>query len=90
MQQSLLLRSAPIVACHFVGGIRRALFRLERGVCTLCGVDCHALVRQLQQIGKDEPAWLSHRRSIIARMAPNFMERGCATYLDKLINQVGR
>jgi hypothetical protein len=30
------------------GAIRRSLFKLERGVCQLCHVDCHALVAQLQ------------------------------------------
>lgn len=43
------------------GGIRRALFKLERGVCQLCHLDCHALVAQLQQIAKDSPHWLQHR-----------------------------
>ena len=55
-----------------------------------CGVDCHHLVRELQQIGKDEPHWLVHRRAVVAALAPKFMERGYATYLDKLLNQVGR
>lgn len=70
------------------GGIRRALFKLERGVCVVCGVDGHNLVKQLQQIGKDEPNWAATRRCIVAQHAPRFLERGYATYLDKLINQV--
>lgn len=30
---------------------RRALFRLERGVCVACRLDCHALVKRLQARG---------------------------------------
>jgi hypothetical protein len=56
----------PRCRCHadatpHTGGIRRALFKLERGVCQLCNLDCHALVAQLQQIAKDSPHWLEHR-----------------------------
>jgi hypothetical protein len=47
------------------GGIRRALFKLERGVCQLCNLDCHALVAQLQQIAKDSPHWLQHRSVVV-------------------------
>lgn len=31
---------------------RAALFRVERGVCCACGLDCHALVRDLRAIQK--------------------------------------
>ena len=30
------------------GALRRALFRLERGVCTMCRLDCHALVDKVR------------------------------------------
>lgn len=30
------------------GALRRALFRLERGVCQLCRLDCHALLQRLR------------------------------------------
>lgn len=30
---------------------RRALFRLERGVCVACRLDCHSLVKRLQVPG---------------------------------------
>ena len=30
------------------GGLRRALYRLERGVCQQCRCDCHALVERLR------------------------------------------
>ena len=32
------------------GAIRRALAKLEKGVCVMCGVDCRTLVAQLQSI----------------------------------------
>jgi hypothetical protein len=72
------------------GGIRRALFKLERGVCQSCGLDCHALVQQLQQISKDTPGWQAQRRAVVAHRAPAFLQRGCTAYLDKLLDQVGR
>ena len=31
------------------GALRRALFKLERGVCTQCGLDCHDLVNKVRQ-----------------------------------------
>ncbi|WIA10259.1 hypothetical protein OEZ85_010458 [Tetradesmus obliquus] len=68
-------------------GIRRALFRLERGVCQACRLDCHALVQQLQQISKDTPGWQAQRRAVVAHRAPAFLARGCTAYLDKLLDQ---
>lgn len=32
------------------GAYRRALFKLERGVCVLCKLDCDDLVRRLQAV----------------------------------------
>ena len=52
------------------GAIRRALFRLERGVCVKCGADCHALVQRLQGVEKGARAWEERRRSLVARLAP--------------------
>ncbi len=52
------------------GAIRRALFRLERGVCVKCGADCHALVQRLRGVEKGERRWEERRRSLIARLAP--------------------
>lgn len=43
------------------GAMRRALGKLERGVCTLCKLDCRALVRQLQCIRYKSKDWLSKR-----------------------------
>jgi len=58
---SLCYASPPPPLPPPAGGIRRALFKLERGVCQLCSLDCHALVAQLQQVAKDSPHWLQHR-----------------------------
>ena len=35
---------------HSGGNLRRMLFRLERGVCVQCGLDCHALVTSLRYV----------------------------------------
>eukprot|EP00049_Salpingoeca_infusionum_P012856 m.238807 g.238807 ORF g.238807 m.238807 type:complete len:519 (-) comp15288_c0_seq57:417-1973(-) len=32
-------------------GVRRALYELERGVCQLCDLDCHALYQQVNALG---------------------------------------
>lgn len=80
--------SSATVLLMLPGGIRRALFKLERGVCQACRLDCHALVQQLQQISKDTPGWQAQRRAVVAHRAPAFLARGCTTYLDKLLDQV--
>ena len=33
------------------GALRRALFKLERGVCVLCKLDCHDLVKRVRWAG---------------------------------------
>lgn len=43
------------------GSIRRALFKLERGVCQACGLDCHALVVQLQATRRGTADWRRKR-----------------------------
>eukprot|EP00775_Hariotina_reticulata_P011000 gene11000-11154_t len=68
-------------------GLRRGLFKLERGVCQMCRLDCHQLVQQLQAVSRDAPHWAAHRRAVIAALAPSFLAWGCRTLLDKLINQ---
>jgi len=32
------------------GAMRKALFRLERGVCQMCKLDCHALLQSLRLV----------------------------------------
>ena len=54
------------------GAIRRALFRLERGVCVKCRADCHALTQRLQGVEKGSRGWEARRRSLIARLAPRY------------------
>jgi len=46
------------------GPIRRELFRLERGVCTLCRLDCHGLLQQLQAIRRRARTALRCRSSL--------------------------
>uniref|UniRef100_A0A1D2A8V2 DNA annealing helicase and endonuclease ZRANB3 n=1 Tax=Auxenochlorella protothecoides TaxID=3075 RepID=A0A1D2A8V2_AUXPR len=69
------------------GAIRRALFRLERGVCTnpQCKLDCHALVTRLQIIEKGSAGWEQRRREVLQRLAPSFLHHGNKTLLDSLI-----
>ncbi len=43
------------------GAIRRALGKLERGVCTMCGLDCRALVAQMQCIRVSSKDWQAKR-----------------------------
>ncbi len=38
------------------GALRRALFRLERGVCQLCRLDSHALLQRLRRAARPASA----------------------------------
>ena len=44
-------------SCTHAGAIRRALGKLERGVCVTCKLDCRALVAQLQCIRYKSKDW---------------------------------
>ncbi|KAL4428086.1 hypothetical protein ABPG75_002175 [Micractinium tetrahymenae] len=66
---------------------RRALFRLERGVCVKCRLDCHALVKRLQAVEKGSRDWEEQRRRIIAARAPRLVERGYKAHLDLLVHR---
>ena len=52
------------------GAIRRALFRVERGVCVRCRADCRALVLRLRAVEKGSRDWEARRRALIAEYAP--------------------
>jgi hypothetical protein len=54
---------------------RRALFALERGVCVLCRLDCHALVKRLQAVEKGTRGWEAARRRIVAQHWPRLLVR---------------
>ncbi|KAK9812930.1 hypothetical protein WJX72_005929 [[Myrmecia] bisecta] len=69
------------------GALRRAVFRLERGVCTLCKLDCHDLVQRLRTIEKGSHKWEEKRRQRVAKLAPNFCKPGFKAYLDRLVKQ---
>lgn len=66
----------PLHAIPNAAAIRRALFKLERGVCTMCQLDCHALVAQLQAIRQGSPDWVAKRKLVLQRMAPRWAEPG--------------
>ncbi|PRW44334.1 DNA annealing helicase and endonuclease ZRANB3 [Chlorella sorokiniana] len=66
---------------------RRALFKLERGICVSCRLDCHTLVKRLQAVEKGSRGWEEQRRRIIAARAPRFMARGYKAYLDALVRR---
>ncbi|XP_030531053.1 DNA annealing helicase and endonuclease ZRANB3 isoform X3 [Rhodamnia argentea] len=60
------------------GFLRQELFRIERGVCTNCQIDCHQLVKCLK------PLSVENRRYYIKRQAPNLASR--KKLVDKLVN----
>ena len=73
----LRLRSVRSVQCESKyalqtsgGAIRRALFKVERGVCVRCKADCRGLVQRLQAVEKGSRGWEARRRTLIAEYAP--------------------
>ncbi len=52
------------------GAIRRALFKVERGVCVRCKADCYRLVQRLRAVEKGSRGWEGRRRALIAEYAP--------------------
>ena len=52
------------------GAIRRALGRLERGVCCQCGLDCRTLVSDLQSIRQGTKNWQERRLQLISSRFP--------------------
>jgi len=63
-----MLPCAPAQASS--GAIRRALGKLERGVCCMCGVDCRSLVAMLQSIRHGSKEWQERRLALIAQRFP--------------------
>ncbi|GAQ80637.1 SNF2 domain containing protein [Klebsormidium nitens] len=47
---------------------RRRLFELERGVCSMCNLDCHKMVTTLKGLSNEQ------RRKSILEMAPAFLD----------------
>nr|TKS00856.1 DNA annealing helicase and endonuclease ZRANB3 [Populus alba] len=58
--------------------LRQELFEIEHGVCTICQLDCHQLVRTIK------PLSLERRREYIEEVAPNVASQ--KKLLDKLAN----
>ncbi|KAK9114348.1 hypothetical protein Syun_021145 [Stephania yunnanensis] len=59
--------------------IREELFKIEHGVCRLCKLDCHKLVRSIK------PLSVASRKSYIEKIAPKFTNY--KKIFDKLIQQ---
>ncbi|KAK9866369.1 hypothetical protein WJX84_005962 [Apatococcus fuscideae] len=67
------------------GAMRRALFRLERGICQTCKLDCHALVGRIRTIEKGTDGWEPRRRRLLLDLAPTFGQHGAKAYTDRLV-----
>jgi hypothetical protein len=52
------------------GAIRRALGKLEHGVCVACGVDARGLVCALQSIRLGASDWEARRRDVVRQRFP--------------------
>ncbi len=75
LQQTHFLYCGPRCECTYYlkassGAIRRALGKLERGVCTMCKLDCRELVAQLQCIKFGSKDWQAKREAVLRRLAP--------------------
>ncbi|CAN6470106.1 unnamed protein product [Victoria cruziana] len=57
--------------------LRESLFKVEGGVCTLCKLDCHKLVKCIR------PLSIEGRREFIHKTAPNLFN--CKNLVNKLI-----
>eukprot|EP00884_Botryococcus_braunii_P002065 jgi/Botrbrau1/1185/Bobra.0162s0066.1 len=69
------------------GAMRRALFKLERGICQMCRLDCHALVQALRCIEKGSPAWRDRRLQKLMSLSSKFGRHGYKAISDRLIGQ---
>lgn len=49
--------------------IRRELFAVERGVCAVCQLDCHALVQRLRAIDRNQPGYKDRRHALLHKLA---------------------
>jgi 5-methylcytosine-specific restriction endonuclease McrA len=65
--------------------MRRALFKRERGVCILCGVDAAGLVRRLQAVERGSRRWRAARGALLDAAAPEFAARLSAKQREALI-----
>ncbi|KAG8388752.1 hypothetical protein BUALT_Bualt02G0158000 [Buddleja alternifolia] len=59
--------------------LRQALFQIENGICTICQLKCHQLVKHLK------PLSVEKRRAYIKKVAPNIAQRD--KLLDKLVDE---
>ncbi|WOK92310.1 DNA annealing helicase and endonuclease ZRANB3 isoform X2 [Canna indica] len=59
--------------------LREALFQIEHGVCTLCKLDCHELVKCIKPLSK------ARRMEYIKKVAPKLAQK--QKLLDKLVHE---
>ncbi len=75
-----------------VGGaaLRRALRKLEKGVCQVCKLDCSKVLQAIRAIEKEGGSkhWYARRKAKLAQLAPVFMTRGFEKQRDKLLKYV--
>ncbi|KAK9843831.1 hypothetical protein WJX81_008228 [Elliptochloris bilobata] len=69
------------------GALRRALFRLERGVCQICRLDCHALLQRLRNVEKGAARWQERRWRRLREAAPAWEARGAKAAGERLVTQ---
>jgi 5-methylcytosine-specific restriction endonuclease McrA len=60
-------------------GLRKALFKWERGVCQTCGVDMHALCERIKVLPREK------RAAVVVAAAPAFAVRGNGKALQRLV-----
>jgi hypothetical protein len=65
--------------------MRRALFKHERGVCVLCGVDAAGLVRRLQAVERGSRRCRAARGALLDAAAPAFAARLSAKAREALL-----
>eukprot|EP00803_Ostreobium_quekettii_P008937 evm.model.scf_153.2 EVM.evm.TU.scf_153.2 scf_153:8261-20215(-) len=70
-----------------VRGMRRELFKLERGVCQMCRLDCHGLVKTLQLISLHSREWRQRRGAVIRQRAPKLALPKYKAHFNKLVTQ---
>ncbi|XP_020593583.1 DNA annealing helicase and endonuclease ZRANB3 isoform X2 [Phalaenopsis equestris] len=59
--------------------LREALFQIEHGVCTICNLDCHNLVKNIR------PLSIARRRNHVENVAPELAKK--KKLLDKLVTE---
>lgn len=56
-------------------GSRHAVVRRDRGICTLCGLNCTLMVRRLQSIERGTKGWIQRRRELLETEYEDFVRK---------------